>query len=490
MAENRRETTISNPLPTPHMQELAASMTTVAGNAKQIDLLILGGGRGGMAMLEVLQHYDWVNIHAIVDITEQALAFPAARETGIATFTDRDKAFQQFHGDIVIDVTGDKNMPKLLAPSLRLRQIELISGKSAKMLFDLIHEQLRKDKTIDSQNTRMNLLDSMLEITMQLENRPPLADIINKAMADLCRHVRAPHALAAVFHRKGSGSLVRTVGVEKPDCELSDCIAIQAICAELNEHHRFKILAQPIKLHCSATDIRFNVVLPLRGRNSMVAAMLLDVPGAVTREQRTTLNMTSIHLNMAIKTLQQYEQLEQMAIYDGLTGVYNRHYFKQKLKKEVSRARRSQHSTLTCAFIDIDDFKQVNDGYGHQVGDMVITEIAQAILKSVRDYDTCARYGGDEFVLLMPDSASDADFHMEKIGMRILEYVDTLHIPEAPELSVGVSIGMARKSAETLVDGKKLLAMADHAVYQAKEAGKNCMRICSDEQFHLNPDSA
>ena len=372
MAENRREATISNPLPTPHLQELATSMTTVAGNAKQIDLLILGGGRGGKAMLEVLQHYDWVNIHAIVDITEQALAFPMARETGIATFIDRDKAFQQFHGDIVIDVTGDKSMPKLLAPGLRLRQIELISGKSAKMLFDLIHEQLRKDQTIGRQNTRMNLLDSMLEITMQLENRPPLTDIINKAVEDLCHHVRAPHALAAIFNRDGSGTIIRAVGVEKPDCELSDCIVIQAICAELNEH----------------------------------------------------------------------------------------------------------------------DFKQVNDGYGHQVGDMVITEIAQAILKSVRDYDTCARYGGDEFVLLMPESASDADFHMEKIGMRILEHVDAISISEAPELSIGVSIGMARKSAETLVDGTKLLAMADHPVYQAKEAGKNCMRICSDEQFHLSSDSA
>jgi len=436
-------------------------------------------------MLEVLQHIDWVSIHGMVDTTEQAIAFPLARQAGIPTFTDRDLAFEQFHGDIVIDVSGDKSMTKKLAPGLLLCQIELISGKSAKLLFDLVTEQLRNEKTIHTQNTRMSLLDSMLKITMQLENHPPLADVINQSLTNLCIHMQAEKGLAAVFNPDGSGKVTRAIGTDKPCCDLSDCASIQTVCRNLNEHRRFISLTQPIKLHCSKTVTAFNAILPLWHKDSLAGALLLDIPGILSYEQRAALNMVSIHLNMAIKILDQYAQLKNMAIFDGLTGAHNRHYFKQKIKKEVSRIRRSPTATLTCAFIDIDDFKQVNDSYGHQVGDIALKEITQAILKSIRDYDICARYGGDEFVVLLPGDAMDKHTHIENIGMRILQHVNNIQIAQAPELSISVSIGMSLQSSKTL-DSDTLLRMADRAVYQAKESGKNCLHIHSDEQFIFN----
>jgi len=467
------------------IQQIVTSLASVASNAEQVDLLILGGGRGGLAMLEVLQQYDWINIHAVVDMTEHAVAFPAARQSGIHTSIDSTLTLEQFNGDIVIDVTGDKRMGKKIAPGLLLRRIDLISGKSAKLLFDLVTEQLRNEKTIHNQSTRLNLLDSMLNITMQLENRPPQADVINNSLIDLCAHIQAEKGLAVVFNHDRSGEITHAVGTDKPACNLLGCAAIQTACRNLNEHHRFKKLAQPINLHCSETTSVFNAILPIWHKDGLAGALLLDIPAILTREKRTSLNMASIHLNMAVKTLDQYEQLEKMAIFDGLTGAYNRHYFKQKIKKEVSRIRRNPTATLACGFIDIDDFKRVNDGYGHQVGDIALKEITHAILRSIRDYDICARYGGDEFVILLPGDALEMQISLEEIGMRILKHVNEIHIEQAADLTISVSIGMALLSAQTL-DSETLLKMADHAVYQAKEAGKNCLHIYSDEQFIFN----
>jgi len=464
---------------------LATSLASVASNAVQVDVLIFGGGRGGLAMLEVLQHYNWVKIHAVVDMTEHAIAFPAARQAGIHTSTDSRLTLAQFNGDIVIDVTGDKQMAKKLAPNLLLRRIELISGKAAKLLFDLVNEQLRNEKTIQLQNTRLDLLDSMLEITMQLENRPPLGDILNQSLTSLHGHVSAAKGMTVIFNNDGSGHISSAIGTEKPSCDIAACAPIQDICKELTEHHRFKTLPQPIQLRCSETTGTYNTILPLWQHNRLTAALLMDIPGMLDREKRTALNMASIHLNMAAKTLDQYKHLESMAMLDGLTGAFNRHYFDRKFKEEISRIQRNNQATLACAFIDIDDFKQVNDNYGHQVGDKVLKEIANVIAFSIRNYDTCARYGGDEFIVLLPAESAETHAHLETIGLRILNSIAAIMLPDAPGLTVSASIGMASQSSEIL-DAKQLLSMADHAVYQAKKAGKGCLRIHSDEQFHAN----
>jgi len=466
------------------VQQIATSLASVASNAVQVNLLILGGGRGGLAMLEVLQHYDWVNIHAVVDMTEHAIAFPAARQAGIHTSIDSRQTLEQFNGDIVIDVTGDKKMAKKLAPSLLLRRIELISGKSAKLLFDLVNAQLRNEKTIHRQNTRLDLLDSMLEITMQLENRPPLDEILKQSLSNLYGHVSATKGMTVIFNSDGSGHITSAIGTQKPSCDIAACAPIQDVCKELTEYHRFKTLPQPIQLNCSKTTGMYNTILPMWQQNRLAAALLMDIPGILNREQRTALNMASIHLNMAAKTLDQYEHLESMAMLDGLTGAFNRHYFDRKFKEEVSRIQRNNQATLACAFIDIDDFKQINDNFGHQLGDKVLKEIASIIAFSIRDYDICARYGGDEFIVLLPAESVAMHADLEKIGLRILNSIAAIVLPDAPSLIVSASIGMASQSAETL-DAKQLLSMADHAVYQAKKAGKACLHIHSDEQFHV-----
>jgi len=462
----------------------ATLASVVANNAKHVEVLILGAGRGGKAMLEVLQRYDWVHIKTIVDIVENAIAFSMARQLGVPTSIDRGKALEQFNGDIIIDVSGDLEMGRKLSPVLQLRQIDFITGQSAKLLFDLVHEQLRNKKSIQIQNTRLNLLDSMLDITMQLEDRPPLIDISTRSLSDLHAYIQAVKGLAVVFNGDGSCEVAGAIHTAKPTSDLFIYGALQPVLQGLTRHHRFKVLSQPVMHDDSGIQAAYNIVLPLWQHDNIAGVLLFELPGELSREQETTLKMASIHLNMAAKTLDHYQKLESMAIHDGLTETYNRRYFDQKLKSEISRLQRSNHGTLTCIFIDIDDFKHVNDTYSHGVGDLVLKAVVNCISRSIRDYDICARYGGDEFVVLLPNDLPGEGAGIEKIGLRMLEYISAIKITDAPELKVSVSLGMATLSSETL-DGEKLLNMADQAVYKAKEAGKHCLRIHTEEKFHI-----
>jgi len=237
----------------------------------------------------------------------------------------------------------------------------------------------------------------------------------------------------------------------------------------------------------SASGSQYNLVIPVWLHNQLEAALFLELEGSPNQEQQSVLMMTSIHLNMAVKTLVQYRHLQSMASHDGLTEVFNRHYFEQHMRAEVNRIRRTEHGSLSCIFIDIDNFKHINDKFGHPVGDCALVEVANSIKSLIRAYDICARYGGDEFVVLMP---SDTLQHpaLEEAGKRMLQRINEIQIPDAPGLTIGASIGIATQSSEIL-DKKKLLELADQAVYQAKEAGKNCLRIHSDEQYQFKRSS-
>lgn len=213
----------------------ASTLSSIAFNNDHIHLLIIGAGRGGMAMLNVMRDYDWVNIYAIVDLNEQAFAFPLAQSLGIQTSTNRHQTLNEFKGDIVIDVTGDSSLAAELTTELENRKTELIAGKSAKLVFDLVHQQLNHTRTIHSQNRRLDLLDSMLEITTQLENQPQLADILHTSLSYLKNHIQAEQSLVLMFDADGAAEISHAEGKEKASSHHTICCEAQAICSDINK---------------------------------------------------------------------------------------------------------------------------------------------------------------------------------------------------------------------------------------------------------------
>ncbi len=160
------------------------------------------------------------------------------------------------------------------------------------------------------------------------------------------------------------------------------------------------------------------------------------------------------------------------AAVDTVTGVFNRRYFQVRLDEELQRSRRHQ-IPLALLLIDVDDFKHVNDSHGHLAGDTVLRDIGEILRHSVRIFDVCARFGGEEFVIIMPGSSSD---NARRIAERIREHIEAYRPSDRVlgALRVTVSIGLAVSWSGSTAS--QLLERADRALYTAKHAGKNCIR--------------
>jgi len=174
------------------------------------------------------------------------------------------------------------------------------------------------------------------------------------------------------------------------------------------------------------------------------------------------------------------QELEKMVSIDGLTEIANRKFFDQRLKNEWNRAKR-EDTTLTLLMIDIDNFKGYNDTYGHQGGDECLKKLANLFEEiSYRPGDLAARYGGEEFAIIL----AETDFAGAKeVGERVRSEVESLELEhKASPVSeyVTVSIGAAVAQPEVKDSEKSLIEKADRALYQAKEAGRNQLKVASE----------
>jgi len=177
--------------------------------------------------------------------------------------------------------------------------------------------------------------------------------------------------------------------------------------------------------------------------------------------------------SLLIKLDHAHEQLRLISNIDDLTGAYNRRYFMDRLHAEVERSARSGF-TFSLALIDIDNFKSVNDQHGHLAGDEVLRRLAQTCMAQVRSTDTFARFGGEEFVVLLPQTDTA---HALQWLERLRQHVAQLRV-ELPGVNLGatVSIGLATTGKVAQVPAVEIdtvLRVADEALYRAKRAGKN-----------------
>ncbi len=203
-----------------------------------------------------------------------------------------------------------------------------------------------------------------------------------------------------------------------------------------------------------------------------------DVLGAVFMRRKRKVEFNEEHKNLANVLIQQaakaityssnLKRINELAIKDGLSGLYNHRHFKEMLLNFVARALRYSED-LSVVIIDVDNFKKINDDHGHQAGDVIISEIGNLLASCIREIDIAARYGGDEFAIVLPKTnESGALFVTEKIVKRI----EASKILNSDKVNITFSIGISSfpKNAMTM-DG--LIEKADIALYEAKDRGKN-----------------
>ncbi len=230
----------------------------------------------------------------------------------------------------------------------------------------------------------------------------------------------------------------------------------------------FPVLAFPLviliaaRLYPHTVDWRMEVAIWFS--MCLVLMFVVLLAGNLSR-LRTRLKASNAELQLAMT------KLTEMAVHDDLTGLYNRRYLLEMLEREKSRIDRGGGPAFCVCLFDLDHFKRVNDTYGHQGGDTVLRAFAKIAAHSVRSSDILARWGGEEFLLLLPHSSIEqAEFSVARINA---ELARTAFDGLGPKFRITVSVGIAQYQAGETIDG--LIDRADQALYRAKQAGRNRM---------------
>ena len=219
--------------------------------------------------------------------------------------------------------------------------------------------------------------------------------------------------------------------------------------------------------------IRSLVCVPLHFQGEIMGILYLDdfVPRRFDREKLNLLAVLASFAAMAIHNATLHKHTKLMAITDSLTGLHNHRYFKQYFKQEMARAKRYR-KPLSIIMMDIDDFKSFNDSFGHASGDLLLSALGTRILQTIRGVDVAFRYGGEELIVLLPDTRLDqANLAAERLRASV-QNGTAQELVGCATRGVTVSVGVA-SYPENADNMDELFNIVDSLLYRAKRCGKN-----------------
>ena len=258
---------------------------------------------------------------------------------------------------------------------------------------------------------------------------------------------------------------------------LSDCWALRRHHPRLVQRTRSNLLCPHIHTYPPCAE-SFCVPMIAAGKALGLLYLSASEPGRLTDAKQKLAVTVAEHMALAISNLKLRETLKHESIHDPLTGLFNRRYMQESLKREISRARR-QGQPVGVIMIDIDHFKQFNDTYGHEAGDRVLKELASFLQSNIRSSDIACRYGGEELLLILPDaSLADTQHRAEQLR----EKVKQLRVRYRHQNlgSITISLGVACCPDQGLT-GEAVIQAADRALYRAKKLGRDRVAVACGE---------
>jgi diguanylate cyclase (GGDEF)-like protein len=358
------------------------------------------------------------------------------------------------------------------------------SSQLIRFLFENLHavktchrELIRAQLHLDNVQEFFNTFIETVESSSDLSNRKQcIGLLVNKILA----HVQADECLIYVSGDSESALKREYSTGNINDIDLFEQSANRSIIEEVlvsgmpyvNNDYFFELKAPFSK---ESIFIRSILCYPLirRGEKVGVIELLNKVKGNFTQESRALIEMVLDPLAVAIRTVDQFEKSECLTITDDLTKLYNYRYLKKFLEADVKRCLRYKKK-VSLLFIDIDGFKQINDTFGHLVGSQALAEMGLVLKRMVREMDVVGRYGGDEFIIILPDTPlNEAAVIAERIRKKVEECE---FVAQNLSIRLTVSLGVANCPKHTLT-AEGLIKKADAAMYRAKELSKNSIKV-------------
>jgi diguanylate cyclase (GGDEF)-like protein len=330
-------------------------------------------------------------------------------------------------------------------------------GEAAASFNRLVEALAASHRVTQVARTFATTLSSHIELT-------PLVDAAlgNLVTANSC----AAGALCIV--RDGELVTIASMGVVNPELLATSDLVTRA-------YRTLDVIAVdlPDDVHLDGGLVTFRprtvVAYPIHTRLVPIGVLVLASTLAIVDDDQL-LGQLLPNFAVALNNSLGHERLERVAAIDTLTGLYNRRFGLERLSQEFSRSVRS-HEPLGVILFDIDHFKAVNDVHGHQTGDQVLKVVAQSVKRVLREGDTLMRYGGEEFLAVLP-GAGEVD--MRSMGERIRRVVEESRTVSGPvDIRVTISLGAVSFPSVDAADLDDLIRRADAAMYEAKKAGRN-----------------
>jgi diguanylate cyclase (GGDEF)-like protein len=407
-----------------------------------------------------------------------------AKEPSFKSFTDTYKGIPKivFSGELTFKGFSDWIKTPLSYPAVNpsSRELDFLIKKALKEK-EILNENRSLKNDLDNLKQELNFFEEVSKtITSTLDLNNILSTIMKKAKklikAEAWSFLLIDEEAGDLVFEKTSGKKKNKKKVKKNRLKIGEGIAgwvaqelIPVVIPDVSTDPRFSSkIDRQITLKTKTI-----MCVPIKSKGNILG--VLEIVNKTTNEPFTKDDLNLIlrivdHAAIAIERASLYQKMEELSITDDLTKLFNTRYLNRTLEIEINRANR-HHTSLSLIFMDVDHFKTINDNYGHIVGSKLLVEMGQLLIKCLRTVDIVARYGGDEFVIVLPQTPPNNAIQIAERIRKTMEHNVFLK-KDGYSLKLTASFGVA-SYPESAKSKEELLRLADEAMYRVKYQTRN-----------------